>query len=143
MSALVQEDDVKMEYFIYYTIWTFSVLELQCSHDEKLIMVIILYVQKLHHYIFLRTKNVIANSNPIQYILGRQLLSRKFARWFVILQEYDLESTTPKSKKAHVVVKLINTLPRSSISLPLNDQFLDEHLFQISSNDPWYGGILT
>jgi hypothetical protein len=116
---------------------------LKYKHKEKLSLAVVLVVQKLHHYILLRTTNVIADSNPMQYLLSHQQVNGKFARWIVILQEYDLEFSTPKSKKALVLTELVMTLPSDTTSAPVNTNFPDEHLFYITSNDPWYGDLLV
>jgi hypothetical protein len=42
----------------------------------------------------------------MQYFLSRRQVNGKFARWIVILKEYDLEFSTPKSKKALVDMKI-------------------------------------
>jgi hypothetical protein len=106
-------------------------------------MAVVLAVQKLHHYILLHTTKVVADSNPMQYLLSRRQVNDKFTRWIVILQEYDLKFSTPKSKKALVLTELITTLPSDTTSTPINTDFPDEHLFYITSDDPWYGDLLV
>ena len=56
----------------------------------------------------------------------------KFNKWIVILQEFDLDFQSAKSKKSLVFAELIAE----------DDSFLDEHIFLISTSDPWYGDIL-
>jgi hypothetical protein len=116
---------------------------LKYKHKEKLALVVVLAVQKLRHYIFLCTTKVVADSNPMQYLLSRRQVNGKFARWIVILQEYDLEFSTPKSKKALVLVELVTTLPSDTTSAPVNTDFPDEHLFYITLDDPWYNDLLV
>jgi hypothetical protein len=70
-------------------------------------------------------------------------LTANFPRWIVILQEYDLEFSTPKSKKALVLAELVTALPSDTPSAPVNTDFPDEHLFYIASDDPWYGDLLV
>jgi len=79
----------------------------------------------------------------MQYIPGRRVINGKYARWFVILQEYDLKFTTPKRKKALAIVELITDLPSSTRDPPLNEQMTNEHVFHISSSNEWYSDILT
>jgi hypothetical protein len=109
---------------------------LKYKHEEKLALAVVLAVQKLRHYILLRTTKVVADSNPMQYFLSRRQFNGKFARWIIILQEYDLEFSTPKSKKALVLAELVTALPSDTTSAPVNIDFPDEHLFYISSDDP-------
>jgi hypothetical protein len=79
----------------------------------------------------------------MQYFLSRRQVNDKFARWIVILQEYDLEFSTPKSKKVLVLAELVTALPSDTNSAPVNTDFPDEHLFYITSDDPWYGDLLV
>jgi hypothetical protein len=79
----------------------------------------------------------------MQYLFSRQQVNGKFARWIVILQEYDLEFSTPKSKKALILAELVTALPSATTSSPVNTDFPDEHLFHITSDDPWYGDLLV
>jgi hypothetical protein len=116
---------------------------LKYKHEDKLSLAVVLAVQKLRHYIFLRTTKVVVDSNPMQYLLSRRQVNDKFARWIVILQEYDLYFSTPKSKKALVLAELVTTLPFDTTSAPVNIDFLDEHLFYITSDDPWYDDLLV
>jgi hypothetical protein len=116
---------------------------LKYNHEEKLALAVVLVVQKLRHYILLRTTKVIADSNPMQYLLSHQQINGKFSQWIVILQEYDLEFSTPKSKKDLVLAELVTAFPSDTTSSPINTNFPDEHLFYITSDDPWYDDLLV
>jgi hypothetical protein len=110
-GVLIQIGDDDREHVIYYISKNLSGPPLKYNHEEKLALAVILAVQKLRHYILLRTTKVIADSNPMQYLLSRRQINGKFSRWIVILQEYDLEFSTPKSKKALVLAELVTSLP--------------------------------
>jgi hypothetical protein len=116
---------------------------LKYKHEEKLALAVVLAVHKLRHYILLRTTKVVVDSNNMQYFLSHRQVNRKIVRWVVILQEYDLEFSKPKSKKALVLTELVTALPSDTTSAPVNTDFLDEHLFYITSDDPWYGDLLV
>eukprot|EP00253_Pinus_taeda_P006912 PITA_06912 len=77
------------------------------------------------------------------YILSRQLLGGKYSKWIVILQEFDLEFTSAKSKKLLVFAELICSLPSSASPSHTKDHIPDETLFLIGTLDPWYGDIIT
>ena len=59
----------------------------------------------------MHSTKVVTNSNPMAFLLSRQIVSGKYARWIVILQEFDLEFVTPKSKKGLTLAELISKLP--------------------------------
>jgi hypothetical protein len=107
---------------------------LKYKHEEKISLAVILAIQKLRHYILLRTTKVVIDSNPMQYLLSRRQVNDKFSRCIVILQDYDLEFSTPKCKKALVLAKHVTTLPFDITSAPINNNFPDEHLFYITSD---------
>jgi hypothetical protein len=140
---LVQIGDDDHEHVIYYVIKNFSGPPLKYKHKEKLALAVILVVQKLRHYILLPTTKVVENSNPMQYLLSRREINGKFSRWIIILQEYDLEFSTPKRKKALVLSELVTTFPSNITSALVNTDFLDKHLFYITSDDPWYNDLLV
>jgi len=74
--------------------------------------------------------------NPFQFVLSRQVIGGKYNRWIVILQEYYLEFLSAKSKKSFVFAELIFELPCEE-AIVYEENFLNEHLFLISSQDPW------
>ena len=64
-------------------------------------------------------------------------------RWIVILQEFENEFVSAKAKKSLVFVKLILELPRDEEENEEELNLPDEHLFLISSSDPWYEDFLV
>ena len=91
----------------------------------------------------MRKTTVVAVLNPFQYILTRQLLGGKYSKWIVILQEFELEFISAKAKKSLVFAELISELPRDCDDNDGEPTITDEHLFLISSSDPWYGDYLV
>ena len=83
--VLVQIYEHDLEHVIYYASKSLLDSETRYSHVEKLALATIIAVKKFHHYIFLCTTTVYANSNPMYYILTRQVLGDKYLRWIVIL----------------------------------------------------------
>lgn len=79
---------------------------------------------------------VISDCNPMTYILSRQLLGGKYSKWIVILQEFNLEFTTAKSKKSLAFGELLCSFPSLTAPSPLEDHIPDETLFLISTLDP-------
>ena len=69
------------------------------------------------------------------------MIGGKYNRWIVILQEFDLEFLSTKSKKSMVFAELISELPCGEDTV-YEESFPDEHLFLVSLHDPWYGDII-
>ena len=79
--------------------------------------------------------------NPFQFVLSRWVIGGKYNWWIVILQEFDLEFLSAKSKKSLVFVELISELPCEE-AIVYEENFPNEHLFLIYSQDPWYRDII-
>ena len=141
--VLVQEDDKLQEHVVYYLSCALAGPELRYSHVKKLALAVMYVVQRLRHYILLRTTMVVADVNPFQYVLSRWIGWGKFNKWIVILQEFDLDFDSTKSKKSLVFAELIAEFPVEEDVAIEEDSFLDEHIFLISNFDPWYGDILV
>lgn len=78
----------------------------------------------------------------MRYLLTRLMMNHKYARWMVILQEFYLQFNSPKRKKALILVEFIIDLPIETLCSPVNEAFPYEHIFLVSTDDPWYGHIL-
>jgi hypothetical protein len=141
-GVLIQLGDDNHEHVIYYISKNLSRPPLKYKHKEKLALAVVLMVQKLRHYILVHTTKVFADSNPMQYLLSHRQVNGKFTQWIIILQEYDLKFSTLKSKKALILAELVTALPSDTTNAPVNTDFPDEHLFYITSDDPWYGDLL-
>ena len=100
--VLVQEDNELHEHIVYYLSRNLVGLELKYSHVEKLGLVVVHAVQILRHYILLCKTTVVAAINPFQYILTRHIIWGKYNKWIVILQEFDFDFASTKSKKSLV-----------------------------------------
>ena len=140
--VLVQDNLHGKEHVIYNASKNLIDSKTRYSHVEKLALATVIAMQKFRHYILLYTTIVLADQNPMYYILTRQVLGGMYSRWIVILQEFDLEFAKATSKKSLVFVKLICDLPCATTKSEPSDSFPDEFLFLISTTDPWYGDLL-
>ena len=85
---------------------------------------------------------MVAHVNPFQFVLTRRMIRGKYNKWIVILQEFNLEFVSAKSKKSLIFVELISNFPNVEEEEVYEDTFVDEHIFLISTLDPWYGDII-
>jgi hypothetical protein len=85
---------------------------------------------------------VVADVNPFQYVLTRRIIGGKYNKWIVILQEFDIDFASVKFKKSLVFAELISDFPRLDKDIIHVDSFANEHIFLVSSSDPWYGDVI-
>ena len=140
--VLVQEDEELQEHVIYYLSRNLIDAEIRYSHVKKLALATVHAVQRLRHCILLCQTLVVAHVNPFQFVLTRRMIGGKYNKWIVILQEFDLEFVSAKSKKSLIFLKLISDFPSEEEEEVCEDTFVDEHIFLISTLDPWYGDII-
>jgi len=58
------------------------------------------------------------------YLLSQCVITGKVTHWIVILQEYDLEFITPKSKKVLALAEFISDFPSDVAHSPINEDLL-------------------
>ena len=100
-------------------------------------------VHRLRHYILLCQTLVVAHINLFQFVLTRRMIGGEYNKCIVILQEFDLEFVSMKSKKSLIFAELIYDFPSVEEEEFYEDTFFDEHIFLISTLDPWYGNIIV
>ena len=71
------------------------------------------------------------------------MIGGKYNKWIVILQEFDLQFVSAKSKKSLIFVELISDFPSLEEEEVYEDTFVNEHIFLISTLDPWYRDIIV
>jgi hypothetical protein len=128
---------------IYYLSQGLVGLELNYSHIKKLALVAVHAIQRFCHYVLFCKTTIIAIMNLFQYVLTRQVISRKISRWIVVLQEFDLYFVSAKSKKSLVFTELISKLPIKSGDVMPEKSPIRGDMFLITSLDPWYKYILV
>jgi hypothetical protein len=109
---------------------------------EKFSLETIRVVKRLCHYTLLWKKNMIAIVNPFQYVLIEQIVWGEYNKWIFILQYFDLDFVFANSKKYLVFAKLMLYFSREDKYDIVKKMFPNEHIFLISSSDPWYGYML-
>ena len=119
--VLVLDNPNGQEHVIYYLIKSLINSETCYSRVEKLALSIVIVVQKFLHYNLMHTKTILADQNPMYYILTRQVLGEKYSRWIVILQEFDLKFVKATSKKSLVFAELMHDLPYALTESEPND----------------------
>ena len=64
------------------------------------------------------------------------MVGGKYNKWIVILQEFNLDFVSVKSKKSLIFTELISDFQSEEEEEVYEDTFVDEHIFLISTLDP-------
>lgn len=72
--------------------------------------------------------------------MNKPLTSGRVTRWLLLLQEFNI-TIVDRPGKSNVVADFLSRLDNHGEATPVNDDFLDEHLFSMSSGSPWFSNI--
>ena len=70
------------------------------------------------------------------------MIEGNYNKWIVILQEFNLEFFSTKSKKSLFFAELMSDIPSLDEDEVHADSFMDENIFLILTAEPWYGDII-
>ncbi|XP_008463403.1 uncharacterized protein LOC103501574 [Cucumis melo] len=133
---LAQENDKGKESALYYLSRTLTGDELNYSPIEKMCLALFFAIDKLRHYIQAFTIHLVAKADPIKYILSRLVISRRLAKWAIILQQYDIVYIPQKAVKGQALADFLVDHPVPS-NWKLCDDLLDEEVLFVESMEPW------
>ena len=89
--VLGQHDETgRKEQAIYYLSKKFTNYESRYSSLEKMCCALAWAAQRLRQYMLYHTTWLIAKLDPIKYVFEKPSLSRRVARWKVLLSEFDI-----------------------------------------------------
>lgn len=107
---------------------------------EKEFHTVVYTINKFQHYIIGYLVFVHTNNYVIKYLMNKPLINGRITRWLVLLQEFDF-TVIDKHGKDNVVEYFLYRLTNNSDDTPIQDCFLDERLFAISTHSPQYVDI--
>ena len=87
---LAQEDNDSKERAIYYLSRMLISYEMNYSIIEKAFLVVIFAFQKLINYMLAHATWLIAKIDPQKYLLSKEALKRRLAKWVMGLSEFDI-----------------------------------------------------
>ena len=137
--ALGQEEN-KQSYVIYYISKNLSSVELNYTVTEKEFLAIIFATNKFRHYITGYEVFVHTDHSVIKYLMNKPLTSGRVTRWLLFLWEFNI-TVVDRLVKSNVVAYFLSRLDNLGEATPVNDDFLDEHIFAMSTDSLWFADI--
>ena len=121
---------------LYYLSRTLMGPELNYSLIEKTCLALIFSAKKLRHYMQAYTVHLISHANPIKYMLSKQVLSGRLARWGLLLTEYEIIYILQKTIKGQTLGDLLANHPIPT-TWEISDDFPDEEIFYVDIFPSW------
>ena len=139
-AVLGQRRDNK-PYVIYYASRTLNSTQLNYSTTEKELLAVVFALDKFRSYLVGSPIVVFSDHAALKYLLSKKDAKPRLIRWILLLQEF---ATTIRDKRGveNVVADHLSRLvcDESFESIPINDTFPDEQLFNISKS-LWFADI--
>ena len=97
-------------------------------------------INKFRHYIIGYEVFVHTDHSAIKYLMNKPLTSGRVTRWLLLLQEFNV-TIVDRPGKSNVVADFLSRLDNPGEATPVNDDFLDEHIFSMSIDSLWFSDI--
>ena len=85
------------------------------------------------------------NHATIKYLMSKKDVKPRLIKWVLLLQEFDLE-IKDKKESDNVIVDHLSRMEKPTEEerwTKIEENFLDEQLFQVLVQSPWYADIVT
>jgi hypothetical protein len=107
--------------------------------SPKEFLAVIYAINKFRHYITGYSTFFHADHSAIKYLMNKPITNARVTRWLLLLQEFDI-TIVDRPGKENVVADFLSRLTPED-DTPVDDSFLDEYLFAVSTHSPWYADI--
>ena len=130
---------------ISYANKTFNEAQENYSTTEKEMLAIVFACENFRPYILGSHVIIHTDQAAIKYLMAKKEAKPRLIRWVLLLQEFDLEI---KDKKGcdNVIADHLSRVEKPVVQeeeREIAENFLDEQLFQLSLQSPWYVDIMN
>ena len=94
-------------------------------------------INKFQHYITGYKVFVHTNHSAIRFLMNKPITNGRVTRWLILLQEFNI-TIVDRSGKENLVANFLSQINHGGEMEPINDDFPDEDLFDLSVKTPWF-----
>eukprot|EP00253_Pinus_taeda_P025733 PITA_25733 len=138
-AVLGQEEDRK-PYAICCISKNLSPTKLNYIVTKKEFIVVIHVANKFRHYITGYPVILYTDHSAIKYLAKKPITNGRITRWLILLKEFDI-TIKDRPGKGNPVANFLSRMPKLVDVAVVEDQFLDEHLFVVVVQTPWYADV--
>eukprot|EP00253_Pinus_taeda_P031339 PITA_31339 len=139
LGAVLGQKDL-VPYAIYYTSKSLTSTELNYTVTEKEFLAVFHATNKFRHYITGYETFIHTDHSAIRYLMNKPFTNGRVTRWLLLLQEFNI-TVLDRPGKQNTVVDFLSRLQNTKEDSPVEDKFLDEYLFAVTTKIPWYADI--
>ena len=145
MGAVLGQRTEKIFKVIYYACKTFNEALENYSTIENEMLAMVFACEKVRPYILGSYVIIHTNHATITYLMAKKDAKPRLIRWVLLLQEFDLEITDKKGSD-NVITDHLSRMEKpfeEERGTKIEENFLDEQLFEVLVQTPWYAGIVN
>jgi hypothetical protein len=134
VGAVLGQRKDKKPYVIYYASKTLNNAQMNYTITEKELLAVVFACEKFRSYLVGSLVVVFSDHAALKYLISKKDYKARLVWWILLLQEFDITIKDKKGTKNLVADHLsrLTTDSRSDIT-PIDDYFLDESLFSVST----------
>ena len=78
--------------------------------------------------------------SSIIFLMNKPITNDSVTQWLLLLQEFNI-TVIDRPTKENLVADFLSRIQHNDGTKPVDDTFLDEHLFVVSVQTPWFADI--
>ncbi|XP_059650277.1 uncharacterized protein LOC132296047 [Cornus florida] len=126
IGALLAQEKDGQERPVYYISRVVQGVEARYSPIERHCLSLAFAAKKFRHYFLAYTIHLITKCDPLRYLLSCPIISRRMARWLLMLAEFDIHCLAPRAILSQALADLIAQFPFENFEPVQDDLPLDE-----------------
>ena len=103
-------------------------------------MAVVYSIDKFFHYITGYDFFVHMDHSAIIFLMNKPITNGRVTRWLLLLQKFNI-IVIDRPGKENLVAYFLSRIKHNDDTKPVDDTFLDEHLFVVSIQTPWFANI--
>ena len=140
IGGLLCQKEGQASYAIYFISKNLTPVELKYIVTEKEFLVVVYSINKFHHNITGYEFFVHTDHFPIIFLMNKPITNGRVTRWILLLQEFNI-AFVDRAGRENLVPNFLCCIQHDDGAKPVDDTFLDEHLFFVSIQTPWFAYI--
>ena len=137
LGGVLGQKENQQNYAIYFTSKNLTPPELNYTVTEKEFLAVVHSINKFRHYITGYEVFVHTDHSAIRFLMKKPVTTGRITRWLLLLQEFNI-TIVDRPGKENVVADFLSRISQDSTDTPVDDNFLDEHLFAVAAKTPWF-----
>ena len=129
-------------YAIYYASKKLTPVELNYAVTSKKVLDIIHSINKFKHYNTGHETFIHMDHYVIRYLMNKPFTNGRVTRWLLLLQEFNI-TILDRPWKQDTIVDFLSRIQNDNNDTPVEDKFLDEYLFEVSTKSLWFVDIVN